>query len=101
MSFQPAENRVENAFQVDPFGNRVGDLVEEADAGELLVQVAFGPLAQDRVSNGTFEQLRVELAFNQIVRRTGAHGFAVNLVISQAGQQNDRRPTTAGDGSPQ
>src|SRR2546427_12188148 len=73
-----------SAFQIDPFGNGMGDLVQQADARELLVQVALGPLAQDRVADGALQQRGVELAFHQIIRGAGFHGFAVHLVVSEA-----------------
>ena len=97
MDFQPAEYDGENAFQIDPFGNGMGDLGEQADARELLVQVALGPLAQDRVANRALQQRGVELAFHQIIGRPGFHGFAVHVVVAQGGQQDDRRLAAAAD----
>ena len=101
MKFQLAEHDIEDAFQVLAFGNGVGDLVQQADARELLVQIALGALAQDRVANGAFEQRRVELALDEIIRGARSHGFAVHLMVAQTGQQNDGRLATVGDGGAQ
>ena len=101
MEFQLAEHNVEHVFQIHALGNGVRDLVQQADARELLVQIALGPFAQDGVANGALELLGVELALDEIIGGAGAHGFAVHLVIAQAGEQDDGGLTTMGDGRAQ
>ena len=44
MVFEFAQYNMENALRILPFGNGTGNLVEEADAGELLLQRRFGTL---------------------------------------------------------
>ena len=53
------------------------------------------------MANGALELLRVELALDEIIGGAGAHGFAVHLVIAQAGEQDDGGLTTMDDGSAQ
>ena len=65
---------------------------DAADEIPVAAEALFSALAFDRVPYGAFEGIGVELAFDQIVRGSGLHGFQVNFVIALTGQQNHWRP---------
>ena len=43
-----------------------------------------------RIADAAFERLRLQFCFDEIIRRARPHGLDVDLVLSSAGEQNDR-----------
>ena len=94
-----AENFLRAMVGKSDFARLVGDddadgagFHDAADEIAFAAEIFLGAPAFDGVTDGAFQNIGVELAFDQVVRGSRLHGFDVNLVIALPGQQNHRRP---------
>jgi hypothetical protein len=90
-----AHVRHELALQFDGFAgdpDRLGELpVFPLDLARAFDELLLGAPPLEGVADRSLQQLRVETAFHQIVRRAGFHGLHVRFPVVVSGQQDNRR----------